>query len=47
MAKVVDQLKPEQAETEGLIALMTLIHAHKSARALPDGTMISIEDQDR
>ena len=47
LAKTVDQLKPEQAETEGLIALMTLIHARKSARALPDGTMISIEDQDR
>ena len=47
LAKVVDKLKPKQAETEGLIALMTLIHARKSARALPDGTMISIEDQDR
>jgi RNA polymerase sigma-70 factor (ECF subfamily) len=47
LAKVVDRLEPEQGEIEGLIALMTLIHARKAARALPDGTMISIEDQDR
>ncbi len=47
LAEVVDQLCPEQAEVEGLIALMSLIHARKAARATPDGGMISIEDQDR
>ena len=47
LAKVVDQLRPEEAEIEGLIALMTLIHARKSARAASDGRMIAIEDQDR
>lgn len=47
LAKVVDQLQPRQAEVEGLIALMTLIHARKDARASADGTMVSMEDQDR
>ena len=47
LVRLVDQLKPEQAETEGLIALMTLIHARKAARSGADGAMVSIEDQDR
>lgn len=47
LARVVDRLHPNDAEVEGLLALMLFIHARKAARAHPDGVMISIEDQDR
>ncbi len=47
LARLVNQLRPEQAEIEGLIALISLIHARKAARVGPDGAMISIEEQDR
>ena len=47
LAEMVDQLKPEEPEVEGLLALMILIHARRQARALADGTFVALEDQDR
>lgn len=46
LARLLDALKPH-ADTRGLLALMLLHDARRSARASPDGDVILLEDQDR
>ncbi|MBM3762583.1 MAG: RNA polymerase sigma factor [Acidobacteria bacterium] len=38
---------PAQAEVEGLLALMLLIHSRCDARTAPDGSLITLDQQDR
>jgi len=40
-------LRPDEPEIEGLIALMLLHHARRSARLGDEGEILSLEDQDR
>ncbi|WP_210205741.1 RNA polymerase sigma factor [Hoeflea marina] len=40
-------LRPAEAEIEGLLALMLLIHARASARSDPYGAMVPLDRQDR
>jgi RNA polymerase sigma-70 factor, ECF subfamily len=40
-------LMPDEAEPAGLLALMTLHHARRAARASEDGSLVLLEDQDR
>jgi RNA polymerase sigma-70 factor (ECF subfamily) len=46
LARLLDALRPGEAETEGLLALMLLTHARRAAR-LEGETIIPLEDQDR
>jgi len=46
LARLVVDLIPE-AEAQGLLALLLLSDARRSARTTPDGTAVSLEDQDR
>lgn len=47
LAQLLNQLRPERAEIEGLIALMHITHARFRARMDQTGQAVSIEDQDR
>jgi RNA polymerase sigma-70 factor (ECF subfamily) len=38
---------PDEAEPAGLVALMTLHHARRAARAGADGALVLLDDQDR
>ncbi len=40
-------LMPDEAEPAGLLALMTLHHARRAARARADGSLVLLADQDR
>ena len=40
-------LMPDEAEPAGLLALMTLHHARRTARARADGSLVLLADQDR
>jgi RNA polymerase sigma-70 factor (ECF subfamily) len=40
-------LMPDEAEPAGLLALMTLHHARRAARARADGALVLLSDQDR
>lgn len=44
---MVDSLRPEEAEIEGLLALMLITEARRAARLAADGTSIPIASQDR
>jgi len=47
LARVLRRLLPAEREVTGLLALMLLVHARRSARTGPDGGMVLLEDQDR
>ena len=47
LARLLDQLRPEEPEVEGLLALMVLTHALRAARLGPDGASVPPADQDR
>ncbi|PZQ99399.1 MAG: RNA polymerase [Cereibacter sphaeroides] len=47
LARLVDQLRPGEAEVEGLIALMLLTHARCAARLDKAGDFVRLQDQDR
>ncbi|UYV39375.1 hypothetical protein N4R57_10450 [Rhodobacteraceae bacterium D3-12] len=47
LAAMLDQLRPEEAEIEGLWALMLLAHARRGARIGPDGVARGPQTQDR
>jgi RNA polymerase sigma-70 factor (ECF subfamily) len=47
LARMVDSLRPEEAEIEGLLALMLITEARRAARLAADGTSIPIASQDR
>ena len=47
LARVLDRLLPDQPETIGLLALMQLTHARRSARTDAAGDLVLLEDQDR
>lgn len=47
LARLLLALFPGQAETMGLLALCLFQHARRAARIAPDGTLVSLEDQDR
>lgn len=47
LARMLDQLRPGEAEVEGLRALLLLSHARRAARIGPDGMPRSPEAQDR
>lgn len=47
LVRIINGLRPKQAETEGLLALMLLHHSRAGARMGDEGEIISLEDQDR
>ena len=47
LARMMMQLQPEQAEVEGLLALMLFNHSRRGARALSTERLIPLERQDR
>ena len=47
LARIVVELMPDEAEPAGLLALMTLHHARRAARAGADGALVLLADQDR
>jgi RNA polymerase sigma-70 factor (ECF subfamily) len=47
LARVLVALMPDEAEPAGLLALMTLQHARRAARADAEGALILLPDQDR
>jgi RNA polymerase sigma-70 factor (ECF subfamily) len=47
LARMLDSLRPEDAEIEGLLALMLITEARRAARLAADGTSIPIASQDR
>ena len=47
LARAVHRLLPDDGEAAGLLALMLLTEARRPARALPNGTLIPLDEQDR
>lgn len=47
LGRLVDHLMPNHAEIVGLLALMLLQHARRSARLSPDRDVVLLENQDR
>jgi RNA polymerase sigma factor (sigma-70 family) len=47
LTREVRRLLPNDAEVTGLLALMLLTDARRSARARPDGTLVPLAEQDR
>jgi RNA polymerase sigma-70 factor, ECF subfamily len=47
VARAICDRLPENAEAEGLLALMLLTDARRPARTGPDGELVLLEDQDR
>ena len=47
LARMLDALRPGEAETEGALALMLLTEARRPARVGPDGATVPPADQDR
>jgi len=47
LARAVRKLLPGDGEVAGLLALMLLTHARRSARARADGTLVPLAEQDR
>lgn len=47
LARLLDGLRPAQAETEGALALMLLTEARRAARIGPDGATVPPGEQDR
>ncbi|MFF5230931.1 RNA polymerase sigma factor [Dactylosporangium sp. NPDC000521] len=47
LTREVHRLLPDDGEVAGLLALMLLTDARRPARALPDGTLVPLAEQDR
>ena len=47
LTRAVHAVLPDDGEVAGLLALMLLTDARRPARTAPDGSLISLEDQDR
>jgi RNA polymerase sigma-70 factor (ECF subfamily) len=47
LGRLLAALRPDEPEIEGLVALMLLHHARRSARLGNEGEILSLEDQDR
>jgi predicted RNA polymerase sigma factor len=47
LARLLRRLQPSECEAAGLLALMLLTDARRSARTGPDGGLVPLEDQDR
>ncbi len=47
LGRMVDALRPEEAEVLGLLALMLSVHARRKARFGAEGAMIALDRQDR
>jgi RNA polymerase sigma-70 factor (ECF subfamily) len=47
LARVLNDLMPDEPEPKGLLALMLLTDARRPARTAPDGTFVRLADQDR
>lgn len=47
LARMLNDLRPAEAEVEGALALLLLTHSRRGARTGPDGATIALGDQDR
>jgi RNA polymerase sigma-70 factor (ECF subfamily) len=47
LARVLDELMPNEPEVKGLLALLLLTEARRPARTAPDGSLVRLADQDR
>jgi RNA polymerase sigma-70 factor (ECF subfamily) len=47
LGRLLSQLLPDQPENLGLLALMHLHHSRRETRVSPDGTLITLDEQDR
>jgi RNA polymerase sigma-70 factor (ECF subfamily) len=47
LARVLNDLMPDEPEPKGLLALLLLTDARRPARSAPDGTFVRLADQDR
>jgi RNA polymerase sigma-70 factor (ECF subfamily) len=47
LARVLAELMPGEPETQGLLALLLLLHARSAARVAADGTLVRLAEQDR
>ncbi|MEU8802310.1 sigma-70 family RNA polymerase sigma factor [Spirillospora sp. NPDC048819] len=47
LARLIRALMPEDGEVAGLLALMLLTEARRTARVSPDGELVALADQDR
>ena len=47
LARMLDQLRPGEAEVEGVLALMLITDARRAARRDRDGATVALADQDR
>jgi RNA polymerase sigma-70 factor (ECF subfamily) len=47
LARLLVQLMPDEAEVQGLLALMLLHHARRATRIAADGSLVPLEEQDR
>jgi RNA polymerase sigma-70 factor (ECF subfamily) len=47
LARVLAGLMPDEPETQGLLALLLLLHARSAARTTADGSLIRLAEQDR
>ena len=47
LARVLAGLMPDEHETQGLLALLSLLHARSAARVTADGSLVRLAEQDR
>jgi RNA polymerase sigma-70 factor, ECF subfamily len=47
LARVLAELMPDEAEIQGLLALLLLLHARSAARVTADGSLVRLAEQDR
>lgn len=47
LARVLAELMPDEAEAQGLLALLLLLHARSAARVTAAGSLVRLADQDR
>ena len=47
LARMLDQLRPDEPEVLGLLALMLITDARRAARLGPDGALVALDRQDR
>ena len=47
LARVLAELMPDEPETQGLLALLLLLHARSAARVTADGSLVRLAEQDR
>jgi RNA polymerase sigma-70 factor (ECF subfamily) len=47
LARVLAGLMPDEPETQGLLALLLLLHSRRAARVAADGSLARLADQDR